>query len=69
MTQERKPSFICAICGGQYNFLSRITMQAGYGSSYDGEQVTIPLCGDCFDEQYVRVRAMLPKWVEIKETI
>ncbi len=59
----------CALCGGDYNFLSTVTINANYGSEFDGEQVVIPLCGDCLDEQYRRIRAMLPKWVEINETI
>jgi len=69
--EQQNGNFICkcALCGGAYNFLSEVTMHPNYGSAYDGEQVTIPLCGDCFDEQYRHVRAVLPKWVEIKETI
>lgn len=65
---ERNQSFMCAICGGQFNFLSRITMQASYGSTHDGDRIEIPLCGDCFDEQYERAKQALPLWVEVEET-
>ena len=67
MTQERKPSFICAICGGQFNFLSTIIMQANYGSAYDGDRIEIPLCGDCFDVQMERAKKFFPSWIEIDE--
>ena len=56
MTQEQKPCFICALCGGRFNFLSTIIMHANYGSAYDGDKVEIPLCGDCFDVQMERVK-------------
>lgn len=41
--------FICPLCREHDLVPSEITLQANYGSIYDGERVIIQLCGECFD--------------------
>ena len=48
--------FICACCGRPDTIASTVTLQANYGSIYDGERVKIPLCGRCFDDLYGKLR-------------
>lgn len=43
-------SFICHLCHGSDYVPSEIILRANYGSIYDGERMTIKLCGDCFDK-------------------
>lgn len=51
-TKERTSpnnDFICPLCHEHDYIPSTITMQANYGSIYDGERMKIQLCGECFD--------------------
>lgn len=42
--------FKCPVCGNCDLTSSTITLQANYGSIYDGERVTLHVCGECFDK-------------------
>ncbi len=55
---QSKSSFMptkCRICGradvAEWA-LSSIGLKLGYGSSYDGESVTLCICGKCADRLY-----------------
>ena len=49
IVNEQKYCFTCSQCGKRDIFQSQLTITAGYGSKYDGEQYTLFLCGDCVD--------------------
>ena len=60
MTQERKPSFICPVCGREDLTASVIVLHGCYGSQHDTERATVKLCGDCFDRLYAVIQSNLP---------
>lgn len=61
MTQERKPSFICPVCGRKDLTASVIVLHGCYGSAeHDTERATIKLCGGCFDRLYSIIQRNLP---------
>lgn len=41
--------FYCDICDQSDLVPSAVTLEANYGSKYDGERVTLLVCGDCID--------------------
>lgn len=58
-TEKRKSNtcFIddrCEVCGrADMSCLSKLILNAGYGSvKYDGEILTLNVCGDCIDEAF-----------------
>ncbi len=63
---ESNSSFVCALCGQRDNpppidegVNSYLVLTVGYGSIYDMEKVTVPLCGDCADKLFPEL-AKLP---------
>lgn len=48
-------SFYCDICGQHDLVPSTITLAANYGSTRDGERVTLMVCGDCMDWLFERI--------------
>ena len=46
----------CDICGNNELALSEINLRCGYGSIYDGETLTLSVCGDCMDRIYNTIR-------------
>lgn len=52
-SNESEPaSFCCDICGKEDLIPSRIIIERNYGSIYDGEKLTLEICGDCADRIY-----------------
>lgn len=49
---QANDDFICPICGQSDWVASVIVLQANYGSCYDGEELELHLCGECFDFIY-----------------
>lgn len=50
---ESEPAdFYCDICGEEDLIPSRIIIECNYGSIYDGECLTLEVCGDCIDKIY-----------------
>lgn len=52
---ESKDSFInkkCEMCGKNDLLLSELRLTCNYGSKYDGERMTIDICGNCADKIY-----------------
>lgn len=47
--------FICPICGKERYCISTATFRCGYGSIYDGEVISVKLCGDCVDSLIHRI--------------
>ena len=45
----RRGVFYCDICDQSDLVPSAVTLEANYGSKYDGERVTLWVCGDCID--------------------
>lgn len=45
----RSSGFYCDICDQSDLVPSVVTLEANYGSKYDGERVTLMVCGDCMD--------------------
>ncbi len=45
----RNGGFYCDICDQHDLAPSTITLAANYGSTHDGERVTLMVCGDCMD--------------------
>ena len=61
MTQERKPSFICPVCGREDLTASVIVLHGYYGSAeHDTERATVKLCGGCYDQLYSMIQNALP---------
>lgn len=61
MTQERKPSFICPVCGREDLTASVIVLHGCYGSAeHDTERATVKLCGSCFDRLFAIIQSNLP---------
>ena len=52
MEQQSNCNFICkcAICGRTDLVMSKLILEANYGSIHDGEVLQIDLCGDCTDK-------------------
>ena len=51
--------FICPICKQKAPcYTSFVTLQAGYGSIYDGEKAKVRVCGDCMDDLYEKILNM-----------
>lgn len=42
----------CKLCGKVDLVLSELILKANYGSSYDGEVLTLDICGDCADRLF-----------------
>lgn len=42
----------CECCGNDALVASEITLKFNYGSKYDGEVLTLNICGDCADKIY-----------------
>lgn len=52
---KQNMNFVCAMCGKEDmpGFVgSCLILEAGYGSVYDTERVTVPICGECCDKLY-----------------
>jgi len=45
----RSGVFYCDICDQSDLVPSMVTIEANYGSKYDGERVTLRVCSDCID--------------------
>ncbi len=43
----------CGLCGNKGLALSELILKVGYGSNYDGETLTVDICGNCADKVYV----------------
>lgn len=52
---ESNSSFVCAICGKQGDFPSKLEIAAWYGSIHDMERLTVPICGDCCDRLFAEL--------------
>lgn len=48
---ERFINGCCEICGGSWA-LSELHIICGYGSMYDGEKLSLSVCGECIDRIY-----------------
>ena len=42
----------CECCGKDDLVASEITLKFNYGSKYDGESITLNICGDCADRVF-----------------
>ena len=56
--EQSNHSFIfnCELCGQEERFKSEITLRANFGSVYDGEILTLSVCGDCIDKIFNYIR-------------
>ena len=50
--------FICPLCGKRDLFPSIVKLEANYGSVYDGERVTVNVCGLCIDSMVERMKQL-----------
>ena len=50
--QECPEDFHCELCGAEDLVPSRIMLELNYGSRYDGDRLTLEICGNCADRLY-----------------
>lgn len=49
-------SFICGICCQPDMVASKVILEANYGSTNDGERVTLDVCCSCIDKLFAVIQ-------------
>lgn len=50
-----KLGFVCEVCGNTDLVPSNIILECNYGSAYDGERITLAICGNCADRLHDKI--------------